>query len=39
MKLVENIKFSSEMLSRLVSLFEKLHILGKITNFNENDQI
>ena len=38
MKLVENTKFSSEMLSRLVSLSEKLHISGKITNFSENDQ-
>ena len=38
MKLVENNKFSSEIHSRLVSLFEKLHISGKITNFSENDQ-
>ena len=27
------------MLSRLVSLSEKLHISGKITNFSENDWI
>ena len=35
----ENIKFSTEMPYRLVSLLEKLQISGKITNFSENDQI
>ena len=34
----ENIKFSSRNLSRSVILIEKLHILGKSTNFSESDQ-